>query len=651
MYLEKSRSKNLSKQKGITLIALVVTIVVLLILAGTAIAMLTGDSGIMTNAQKAKMSTELAGYKEEVELYKAEKYMENIEFEETSLTAGKENLFYNTQESGETGNIKTIIPDISDKYLEKLEIIKGELLINTQDKDEIEVAQSIGIEVNPYNITEDGVLVSSNGNLLLMDETGTLVLPDRVTAIGEGAFANLNGLKTIVIPGTVKKIGNHAFSYNTTLETVIMQEGVEVIGGAAFEQCSNLKNVEFPDSLTQIGTQAFYDCVNLQKVEIPSKVKTMESYVFGNCLQLNEITLPEGLEEIQAQSFMNTSFSKIEIPSTVVSIKGNAFEGNKKLNNIIIKGNSPYIYESGMLMPKEKDEIIFISNSYLQGITKLEIPNGVVNFNTSISPYTNIKELVIPDTVQTIYSSRLPESISNIEIVGNNSKYAVSDEYKILYTKDTKELITCFSKDETINLKNIDEVSILAEYSFKQATNAKTIILPDLVTYIRSFSFSSNLKNLQEIKIGKNVTYISPLFKYENYKGKVTIDSENKTYTIENDIIYSKNKKTLICVLYKITGKFEIVDTVENIGGQAFHNQNGMTEVIIPNTVKTIGQSFWYCSKLTSIEIPSSVESIDLECFSQCPNINKIIVNKGENEITGAPWGATKGMKVVEWRG
>ena len=174
MYLEKSRSKNLSKQKGITLIALVVTIVVLLILAGTAIAMLTGDSGIMTNAQKAKMSTELAGYKEEVELYKAEKYMENIEFEEATLTAGKENLFYNTQESGETGNIKTIIPDISDQYLEQLEIIKGELLINTQDKDEIEVAQSIGIEVNPYNITEDGVLVSSNGNLLLMDETGTL---------------------------------------------------------------------------------------------------------------------------------------------------------------------------------------------------------------------------------------------------------------------------------------------------------------------------------------------------------------------------------------------------------------------------------------------------------------------------------------------
>ena len=41
-------------QRGVTLIALVVTIVVLLILAATSIAMLTGDDGIITNAQKAQ---------------------------------------------------------------------------------------------------------------------------------------------------------------------------------------------------------------------------------------------------------------------------------------------------------------------------------------------------------------------------------------------------------------------------------------------------------------------------------------------------------------------------------------------------------------------------------------------------------------------
>ena len=52
--------KKQINQKGITLIALVITIIVLLILAGVSIAMLTGENGILTQAQKAKEKTEEA---------------------------------------------------------------------------------------------------------------------------------------------------------------------------------------------------------------------------------------------------------------------------------------------------------------------------------------------------------------------------------------------------------------------------------------------------------------------------------------------------------------------------------------------------------------------------------------------------------------
>ena len=44
-------------QRGITLIALVITIIVLLILAGVSIAMLTGDNGILTRSREAKTTT------------------------------------------------------------------------------------------------------------------------------------------------------------------------------------------------------------------------------------------------------------------------------------------------------------------------------------------------------------------------------------------------------------------------------------------------------------------------------------------------------------------------------------------------------------------------------------------------------------------
>ena len=60
--------KRLENIKGITLIALVVTIVVLLILAGVSISMLSNDNGILTQAQNAKEETEKTSEKEKIEL-------------------------------------------------------------------------------------------------------------------------------------------------------------------------------------------------------------------------------------------------------------------------------------------------------------------------------------------------------------------------------------------------------------------------------------------------------------------------------------------------------------------------------------------------------------------------------------------------------
>lgn len=56
----------MKNQKGITLIALVITIIVLLILAGVSIAMLTGENGLLTKAGNAKTQTNEAEAKEAV---------------------------------------------------------------------------------------------------------------------------------------------------------------------------------------------------------------------------------------------------------------------------------------------------------------------------------------------------------------------------------------------------------------------------------------------------------------------------------------------------------------------------------------------------------------------------------------------------------
>ena len=64
----KTEKKLRFNQKGITLIALVITIIVLLILAGVSIATLTGQNGILTRAQDSKTQTGIAEEKEAIQL-------------------------------------------------------------------------------------------------------------------------------------------------------------------------------------------------------------------------------------------------------------------------------------------------------------------------------------------------------------------------------------------------------------------------------------------------------------------------------------------------------------------------------------------------------------------------------------------------------
>ena len=75
--MEKFRKKIFKSTKGITLIALVVTIIILLLLAGVSIAMLTGNNGVLTQGQRAKEETRIAGVEEVVKLYKQGKYIDS----------------------------------------------------------------------------------------------------------------------------------------------------------------------------------------------------------------------------------------------------------------------------------------------------------------------------------------------------------------------------------------------------------------------------------------------------------------------------------------------------------------------------------------------------------------------------------------------
>ena len=632
-------------KKGITLVALIVTIVVLLILAGVSLNLLIGNNGIITRAKQAKISNDLSSYKEQLAMFIADKKTENSEFYESSLTAGKNNLYYNTKTSEDEKTIKDIIKDVKDEYLDSLEVVKGKLTVNTKDKNIIKVAQAVGVEPNPYDI-RDGVLQSSDSNLLLMDENGTLTIPDSVVTIGSGAFSGVTGLKTIIIPGTVKTISTSAFAFNTTLETVVLEEGVQIIGQQAFNGCSNLKSINLPQSLTKIGHLAFYDCKKIERVTIPRGVRDIGWYAFANCTLLSDAVFENGNDIVSDSCFTNCSnLRKVTIPSTVQTINSTAFNNCLKLDEINLEDNQSYVFGNGILKTADGTQIVFMTNGLLANISTLEIPDGVTNFGMNIGLYTNIKQIKVPSALESLgTANKFPTSISNVIVDENNTRYAL--ENGILYTKDDKTLIMCYLKEKDINIE--EGILTLNAYCFKQAENAENIILPESLQTISSSALRENNK-FNKILIGKNVSSISPMFKLTNYAGIVEISEENPYYTIENNILYSKDKKTLICALYQITGSFTVPGTVENIGNLAFDAQ-GMQEVILESGVKKIDSAaFSQCSNLKKITISDTVTNMGEDLFERCNNLESIVIDNKEDAISGVPWGAPKGMRAITW--
>ena len=104
-------------QRGITLIALVITIIVLLILAGVSIAMLTGDNGILTKSNQAKKETEMGEIADKINL---------------AINAEYANILADKEMSGATGDSTTVIGDPA-KIASENGIAEDDFVINVAD--------------------------------------------------------------------------------------------------------------------------------------------------------------------------------------------------------------------------------------------------------------------------------------------------------------------------------------------------------------------------------------------------------------------------------------------------------------------------------------------------------------------------------------
>lgn len=210
------------------------------------------------------------------------------------------------------------------------------------------------------------------------------------------------------------------------------------------------------------------------------------------------------------------------------------------------------------------------------------------------------------------------------------------------------------------------------KYSKEEGSYSGNVVIPESVKYEgrtytvtgiypEAFIYS---KDLTSVYIPKTVINSYPCFMGCSSLTKVEVSGENPAFTVEDNVLYTKDKKAIITVPPLMAkGSFKVADGVETLSSIAFWGCGEMTSVILPKSLTQIiyKSSFADCDKLTSIDVapgneiyesldgclvergtkalvcvppgiigeftvPSAIKVVSERAFYKCNNLTKVIV-------------------------
>ena len=382
------------------------------------------------------------------------------------------------------------------------------------------------------------------------------------------------------------------FRYANCIRTVEIGSGVTTITPFAFSSCINLETVTISNSVINIGESAFYDCNNLTSVTIDgeSHLETIGDDAFCCCYELSSIDIPSTVTTIGRYAFGYCgSLSNAEIPAGVANIGEGAFAGCTRVSSIsLAQGNVNFRVQDGVLFNNDGTELV----CYPAGKSDVTytVPAGVVIIDDgAFSCCVNLVSVIF-------------EVNSQLTTIGENAFYGCD-------------------KIESITIPA--SVSNIGDYAFQDCSELATITFDDAskIVYIGQETFDGTI---WFANAGEVIRLGSILYRVN--------DSFAGSYEISNDITAIANGAFYDCDnLTAVT----IPASVTTIMDNAFYDCSSLASVTFTGNsqLKTIGNSAFAYTRISSIHIPAGVIDIDNSAFEGCYELTTVVFD-GESHLT-----------------
>ena len=471
-----------------------------------------------------------------------------------------------------------------------------------------------------------------------------VVIPETVTAIGEGALKGCSALEDLTIPfvgssasanqtndavlgyifgrytssasskptGTVYQgwsykndsylitsTSGYNYSYSTsyradyyyiptTIKSLTITQDTTIPYGA-FQNCDFIEAIVIPNTTTSIGAFAFKNCKGITEVNLGTALESIGRYAFDGCISLGKVTMPNSVTTIGTYTFngcvaltkINSTTEGVAIlPTSLTSIPAYAFQNCSGITNISVTN----ITSVGTYAFNGCNYITRI-NGIKDG--ELILPNGLTTIGAyAFQNLAEITKIVVPNTVTEIGIGAFKGCISLADItlpfIGKTAESSQSNEAVFGHIFGMYGSATSSKPTGTV----------YQGWSYKNDS------------YLITGTYGNNYSN-------------SSSYRADYYYIPTTI--KNVTITVDTTIPYGAFQN---CDFIE---SISILSTTTSIDAFAFRNCKGLTTMNLGTTLTSIGRyAFSGCISLESISMPNTVSSIGSHAFDGCITLKKM---------------------------
>lgn len=409
-----------------------------------------------------------------------------------------------------------------------------------------------------------------------------------------------------------------AHKYNKRIYPVHLEEDVE-IPVALTMILENLQHVKSENIFE--GKKYMSKLIDSLPIETMRTLK-IEDGILVKCKDGSaSLTIPDDVVEIGDGAFKNCEkLETIELSSSITEIGSESFRGCKRLQTITFGENIKKVGESAF-----RDCI---------GLKSITVSNPEVEIGErAFENCARLSEINLPSDMAEIYGGVF-NSCKSIESI------TLPDELTILGESSFADCVKLKS------IKVPEKVTKIDDMVFNGCIGLEELVLCDQLTKIGKNAFK-DCKSLKSVTIPHSVNSIgvSP-FRGCNSLESIIVDPKNKYFKSVDNILFSKNKSTVICYPACITSEhYDIPDSVTVISDWAFCKCSNLKSITIPDSVSEIGEgAFYECSSLEEVIIPDSVTKIDDIAFRECVKLKRIVIPDSVREFG---WGVFNGCDDV----